>query len=72
MDEITHILSVEKRKSLRLKMMKADDDSYDFFFQFPKLGKLKAGDPIARFAGIQINKHAYIYLYYHIFLTPKS
>lgn len=44
-------------------MMKAVDDSCDFFFQFPKLGKLKAGDSIARFAGIHINKHARIYLY---------
>lgn len=67
MDELTQRLSVEKRKSLRLKMMKAVDDSCDFFFQFPKLGKLKAGDSIARFAGIHINKHARIYLYYHTF-----
>lgn len=34
MDEITQRLNVEKRKSLRLKMMKIVDDSCDFFLNF--------------------------------------
>lgn len=79
MDEITQRLSAEKRKSLRLKMMKVVDESCDFFFQFPKLEKLKAGNSIAIFEGlvvyIQINIHTFTYcmcMYLCIFFTPKS
>lgn len=35
-------------------MIKVADDSCDFFVQFPKLEKLKAGNPIATIKGLVV------------------